>query len=479
MPASSAGGSRISRRVAVVGGGSAGVIAARFLKRAGHQPTVFEAGSSFGGVWADAPTNDVVYKNLQTNLPTVVMQSPDLDFPAGLPSYITKPQLGRYIESYADAFGVTPLARFGAQVSRVTPKVSGGEAWEVEWTERDGVTQEDTFDAVVVANGHYEAPYVPKLPGQDEWLSGGDGRRSILHSRAYDEPSIFRGKSVLVVGGRSSGVDISRELNGVAGWTYILEKGCAEPVTHTDEAVTHIPLGARLCRDGKLRLGSDGTHDGVELPGPPVDTVILATGYVYSFPFLDEESTGMTFRGQRHVTPLYQHLLHASRPTLGFIGIQLAVPCPIPFFECQALYLAEAWARPPDAALTTQTEREAWVATRRAAVADRPQDMHVTGALGGSAWQYMRELIDQVHEGRPPTPDGDSWLERPDWEARLLTVESVYRDRGGRYPTRPWDDDAYRRCEYTVDWTTGDWSVDDTRCGDRKQGAAAVSSIGA
>ena len=77
---------RVSRRVAVIGGGSGGVVAARFLKKAGHEPVLFEAGETFGGVWADEPTNDVVYKHLQTNLPTVVMQSPDLDFAPGLPS---------------------------------------------------------------------------------------------------------------------------------------------------------------------------------------------------------------------------------------------------------------------------------------------------------------------------------------------------------------------------------------------------------
>ena len=57
--------------------------------------------------------------------------------------------------------------------------------------------------------------------------------------------------------------------------------------------------------------------------------------YCYAFPFLDEAALGMSFVGQRHVTPLYQHLLHAARPGLGFIGIPLSVPCPIPFFECQ------------------------------------------------------------------------------------------------------------------------------------------------
>ena len=87
---------------------------------------LFESGTSFGGVWADAPTNDVVYNNLRTNLPTCVMQSPDLDFGRGLPSYVTKPQLGAYIERYANTFGVSPLARFNNTVTSVTPAPSCG-----------------------------------------------------------------------------------------------------------------------------------------------------------------------------------------------------------------------------------------------------------------------------------------------------------------------------------------------------------------
>ena len=203
---------RVSRRVAVIGGGSGGVVAARFLKKAGHEPVLFEAGETFGGVWADEPTNDVVYKHLQTNLPTVVMQSPDLDFAPGVPSYITKAQLGGYISTYADAFGVAPMARFGARVTRVSPLGEAGgptsaaaddEGWRVEWTS-GGTEQAATFDAVVVANGHYEEPYEPSLPGEAEWLAA-DAARTIVHSRRYDDPAEFRGRSVLVVGGRSSG----------------------------------------------------------------------------------------------------------------------------------------------------------------------------------------------------------------------------------------------------------------------------------
>jgi hypothetical protein len=74
----------------------------------------------------------------------------------------------------------------------------------------------------------------------------------------------------------------------------------------------------------------------------------------------------------------------------------------------------------------------------------------------------MRELVKRVHATQPPTVEGTSWLERPEWDARLTTIESIYRDRGSRYPALPWEEDSYRRCEYTVDWTSGKWSVDDS-----------------
>ena len=141
------------------------------------------------------------------------------------------------------------------------------------------------------------------------------------------------------------------------------------------------------------------------------------------------------------------------------------VPCPIPFFECQAAWIAAHWALPSEGehALSTQPQREEWVARRWAAVAERPQDMLLTSADGGSAWSYMRELVRDVHAASPPAADSDTWLMRPDWEARLETVERVYADRAARYPKLPWEDDRYRRCEYQVDWESGTWTVDDSK----------------
>jgi hypothetical protein len=74
--------------------------------------------------------------------------------------------------------------------------------------------------------------------------------------------------------------------------------------------------------------------------------------------------------------------------------------------------------------------------------------------------------LQEHHRDRPPSNDAEesSWLERPDWAKRLETVRQVYSDRGARYPKLPWHEDVYRRCEYSVDWENGQWSVDDSKC---------------
>ena len=108
---------------------------------------------------------------------------------------------------------------------------------------------------------------------------------------------------------------------------------------------------------------------------------------------------------------------------------------------------------------------------------DRIQDTHFTSAGGACPWGYMRELLSAVREAphvaaeaasapasveEMPHPQR-SWLEGPDWDARLKTVEAIFSDRGSRMPKRPWDEDEYRRCEYTVEWHSGSWSVDDSK----------------
>ena len=90
-------------------------------------------------------------------------------------------------------------------------------------------------------------------------------------------------------------VDLARELRGVASWVYVMEKKCAEP--YGGDGVTHVPVGAELTADGRMKVGESYA------PGPAVDRVLLATGYVYDFPFFEEEAVDMTFEGRRSPWP--------------------------------------------------------------------------------------------------------------------------------------------------------------------------------
>lgn len=432
--------------VAIIGGGPAGVCTARCLLAAGHHPVIFEAGHDLGGIWAADPTNRVTYRGLTTNIPTACMQSFDLDFPEGLPSYIESADLGNYVLAYAEHFGLRPHIRCGTRVTSATPLCSEAEeaascsSWRVTWSTSCANQRREeaaNFDAVVVATGHYEAPYRPEIPGQAHWLSSAPDVRSVAHARDYDDPAMYSGRVVLVVGGRSSAVDVARELRGVAGWVYVLSKNFEE--VHTVGSCTHVPLGTELCADGRLNLPS-----GQPAQGPPVEDVIFATGYIYDYPFLDAESLGLDFGPhRRYVAPLHQHIVHARRPSLSFVGVPLSVPCPMPLFEAQAHFLSARLRRPVE----DTAARLAWVEARFALVGDRLQDLNFTDK---GTYSCMRELMALA---------GTTGEEYEKYVKRLAVVEEIHKDRCSRSPKLPWDDDTYRKCEYEVDWQTGSWSV--------------------
>jgi cation diffusion facilitator CzcD-associated flavoprotein CzcO len=57
----------------------------------------------------------------------------------------------------------------------------------------------ESFDAVMVCNGHYFEPRIPNISGQDVFTG------EQLHSHDYRVPEIFNGKTVVVLGAGPSG----------------------------------------------------------------------------------------------------------------------------------------------------------------------------------------------------------------------------------------------------------------------------------
>ncbi|KAL2921036.1 Flavin-containing monooxygenase FMO GS-OX-like 5, partial [Bienertia sinuspersici] len=199
-----------SKKVCVVGGGAAGLVAARELKKEGHEVTVFERGPQLGGVWVYSPevesdplgldpTRKIVhsslYNSLCTNLPREVMGFRDFPFIAcgkvdrdsrRFPSH---QEVLRYLEDFANEFGINELICYRTEVRYVGLGIN--RKWIVKHRKIDGVDKgnevEENYDAVVVCNGHYIKPRVAdNIPGIDLW----PGRQ--IHSHNYRTPQPYK-----------------------------------------------------------------------------------------------------------------------------------------------------------------------------------------------------------------------------------------------------------------------------------------------
>jgi putative flavoprotein involved in K+ transport len=187
--------------VAVIGGGQAGLAVAYYLRRAGLDFRVFDAGDRPGGAWVHG------WDSLRLFSPAAYSSLPGWPMPpAARDGYPTRDEVIDYLSRYE--------ARYGLAVER--PKA-------VAAVERDGAHlrlrfvdgETRTAQAVVSATGTWGAPVVPDYPGRDAF--GGVQ----LHSARYRSPEPFRGQRVLVVGGGNSGAQILAELSLVADATWV------------------------------------------------------------------------------------------------------------------------------------------------------------------------------------------------------------------------------------------------------------------
>lgn len=99
-----------------------------------------------------------------------------------------------YVAALFGRKGYGALVAYGASVERA---VKDGEEWvlTVRREEKDGgedVWSEERFDAVVVASGHFNVPWVPAIEGLEEFEKTRTG--SVLHSKMFRGREAFRGK---------------------------------------------------------------------------------------------------------------------------------------------------------------------------------------------------------------------------------------------------------------------------------------------
>ncbi|MBX7196140.1 MAG: NAD(P)-binding domain-containing protein [Sandaracinaceae bacterium] len=376
-------------KTCIVGAGSSGIAAAKVLSQHGLAFDCFEKSDRVGGNWVYRNKNGMsaCYRWLHINTSRERMQFHDFPMPRDYPDFPSHAQIAAYFESYIDAFDVRRRITFESEVRRVARRDDG----RFEVTVALDVygasprTETRTYDAVIVANGHHWDPRWPDppFPGHFDGL--------VLHAHAYDEPSIFQGKRVVVLGMGNSAMDIAVEASYVAervilcsrrgAWIvpkYLFGRpldtifvdprlpfrvrrrigegllkvavgdlaryglpqpdhrfGSAHP-TISGRILDRLSHGAITYRPNIARLDGDTIHF-VDGSAEKADVLVYCTGYKVSFPFFEPSFV----RAKDNDLPLFRRVFHPRIPGLFFVGLLQPLGAIMPLADAQSEWIAE------------------------------------------------------------------------------------------------------------------------------------------
>lgn len=369
----------------IIGAGCSGFTMAKRLKDFGLPYDCFEMSDDIGGNWYFKNPNGAssCYQSLHIDTSKWRLAFEDYPVPDDWPDFPHHAQLLQYFHDYVDHFGLRDTITFNTAVTDCEEMENG--RWRVKLS--TGEARE--YDAICVANGHHWDARMPEYPGEF------DGYQ--VHSHNYTdpfEPYDFRGKSVMIVGGGNSAMDISSELSqkplakqlfismrrGVwvlpkyidgqpadkavlPGWMpprlgrklaqmkikktignmedYGLPKPDHEPLnghpSMSGEFLTRVGCGDITPKGGIERLDGDGVvfKDGSR---EQVDAIVWATGYNVTFPFFKQD----ILTPKDNVFPLFKRMVKPGMENVFFLGLAQPLPTLVNFAEQQSKLVAAA-----------------------------------------------------------------------------------------------------------------------------------------
>ncbi|KAI6679785.1 hypothetical protein NL676_033666 [Syzygium grande] len=211
-------------KVGIIGAGVSGLAAAKQL--AHHEPIVFEATDSIGGVWKHCSYSSTKLQSLRCDYEFSDFPWPDRDN-SSFPSH---DEIVVYLEGYAKHFDVLKCVRFDSKVVEVRfigdrkitdnggaygSLLPGEPVWEVAVQTGSDAIQWYAFEFLAMCIGKYgdipKIPVFPKGKGPDVFQG------KVVHSMDYSKldqeaaTQLLRGKKVVVVGYKKSGIDLAME----------------------------------------------------------------------------------------------------------------------------------------------------------------------------------------------------------------------------------------------------------------------------
>ena len=178
-------------RVAVIGAGAAGILAAIKLQEYGvEEVRVFEKESDLGGTWRDN-----TYPGLICDVPSHLYRFSFAPNPAWSRTFSPGSEIYAYMREVAESNNVEQMVSYNSEVTKLHYE---GTQWNL-WTTRG---DEGKFDVVISAVGILHHPVYPDIEGVENFE--GD----CFHSSRWNHDVSLKGKRIGIIGTGSTAVQI-------------------------------------------------------------------------------------------------------------------------------------------------------------------------------------------------------------------------------------------------------------------------------
>lgn len=247
------------RRVAIIGSGPAGLVAAKAMVSHGFLPTIYERSQTIGGMWnPNNSSNSAWGDDMRTNVSKFTCNFSDLSWEHTTPSYSssslsntscafsssskptsasgvdnfhdnifpTKEQIYQYLLSYYQKFLASIPIKYNCDVVEINDDPSAPNSWCIKWknVQEDDTIHSEIYDYVVVATGFFHESYYPRHLVSNQYQ--GD----VTHSSQYDFLKNYEGKVVAVIGGSHNAAEIASNVAFSAKTVYHISPRSFWPV---------------------------------------------------------------------------------------------------------------------------------------------------------------------------------------------------------------------------------------------------------
>lgn len=315
------------KRLAILGAGPSGLAQLRAFetaRKAGVKdlPEIvcYEKQNDIGGMWNytwrtgldkhGEPVHGSMYRYLWSNGPKEALEFADYTFQdhfdAPIPSYPPREVLRDYIMGRIDKSAIFRHIRFECPVRWVTYDDETEKFTVTVMNHKTGEQEEEEFDYVVVATGHFSTPNMPYFEGLEQF----PGR--VMHAHDFRDALEFEGQDILLVGGSYSAEDIGSQCFKYGAKSVTISHrgesmGFTWPEGMEEKCIfTHI--------EGNVVHFEDGTSKAY-------DAIMMCTGYLFHFPFLPDE---LRLQTDNCLYPdnLYKGVFLQDNPKLMYLGMQ-------------------------------------------------------------------------------------------------------------------------------------------------------------